>query len=74
MVEQGALQLSSQDIQAMLEEEMVIVVRELADEPSPSLLALADARKEMDDMAMRAQVCIEKRRCFKGIEQARRRG
>lgn len=79
--EKGALQLSSQDIQAMLEEEMVIVVRELADKPSPSLLALSDARQEMDDMAMRAQVCLEKRRCLPsysccslGIAQARRRG
>lgn len=50
------LQLSSADVQAMVEKEAEKVARELAGEPSLSLLALADARKEMDDIAMKAQV------------------
>lgn len=54
--EEGLLQLSSDDIQAMVTQEAEAVARELAGEPSLSLLALADARKEMDDIAMRAQV------------------
>lgn len=53
---QRRLQLSSSDVQAMVEQEAESVARELAGEPSLSLLALADARKEMDDIAMKAQV------------------
>lgn len=53
---QRRLQLSSSDVQAMVEQEAESVARELAGEPSVSLLALADARKEMDDIAMKAQV------------------
>lgn len=53
---QRCLQLSSSDVQAMVEQEAESVARELAGEPSLSLLALADARKEMDDIAMKAQV------------------
>ena len=52
----GQLQLSSSDVQVMVEQEAESVARELAGEPSLSLLALADARKEMDDIAMKAQV------------------
>lgn len=55
---QRRLQLSSSDVQAMVEQEAESVARELASEPSLSLLALADARKEMDDIAMKAQVCM----------------
>lgn len=40
----------------MVEQEAESVARELAAEPSVSLIALADARKEMDDIAMKAQV------------------
>lgn len=57
---QRRLQLSSSDVQAMVEQEAESVARELAGEPSLSLLALADARKEMDDIAMKAQVrCVQ---------------
>lgn len=52
----GQLQLSSSDVHVMVEQEAESVARELAGEPSLSLLALADARKEMDDIAMKAQV------------------
>lgn len=53
---QRRLQLSASDVHAMVEKEAESVARELAREPSLSLLALADARKEMDDIAMKAQV------------------
>ena len=53
---QRRLQLTSSDVQVMVEQEAESVARELAGEPSLSLLALADARKEMDDVAMKAQV------------------
>eukprot|EP00752_Nemacystus_decipiens_P009407 g8410.t1 len=55
---QRRLQLSSSDVQAMVEQEAESVARELAGEPSSSLLALADARKEMDDIAMKAQATL----------------
>eukprot|EP00903_Cladosiphon_okamuranus_P011049 g10434.t1 len=55
---QRRLQLSSSDVQAMVEHEAESVARELAGEPSLSLLALADARKEMDDIAMKAQATL----------------
>lgn len=48
--------LSSDEIQRMVEQEAERVARELAEEPSSSLLALSDARRQMDDMAMKAQV------------------
>lgn len=48
--------LSSDEIQKLVEQEAERVARELAEEPSSSLLALSDARREMDDMAMKAQV------------------
>lgn len=62
MSEQRPPKLSSQEIQAMLDEEVETVVRELTREPSPSLLALSDARQDMDDAAMRAQVRVEEQR------------
>lgn len=52
----GRVQMSSSEVQGMVEQEAESVARELAGEPSLSLLALADARKEMDDIAMKAQV------------------
>lgn len=60
----GQLQLSSSDVQVMVEQEAESVARELAGEPSLSLLALADARKEMDDIAMKAQVCWLSLHCY----------
>ena len=48
--------LSSDEIHKLVEQEAERVARELAEEPSSSLLALSDARREMDDMAMKAQV------------------
>lgn len=48
--------LSTDEIQKLVEQEAERVARELAEEPSSSLLALSDARREMDDMAMKAQV------------------
>ncbi|CAM9470002.1 unnamed protein product [Sphacelaria rigidula] len=50
------VRLSSQDIQVMVEKEVETVSRELAEEPSLALLDLTEARSDMDEMAMRAQV------------------
>lgn len=52
----GRLQLSTSDVQTMVDQEARSVASELAGEPPVSLLALTVARKEMDDMAMKAQV------------------
>lgn len=49
-------ELSSDEIQKLVEQEAERVARELAEEPSSSLLALSEARREMDDMAIKAQV------------------
>ncbi|CAM9986890.1 unnamed protein product [Scytosiphon promiscuus] len=54
----GRLQLSSSEVQVMVEQEAESVARELAAEPSMSLIALADARKEMDEIAMKAQATL----------------
>ena len=51
-------ELSSDEIQKLVEQEAERVARELAEEPSSSLLALSDARREMDDMAIKAQVPV----------------
>lgn len=56
---QVRVNLSSEEIEAMVEQEAERVARELAEEPSSSLLALHDARREMDDIAMRAQVRVD---------------
>lgn len=40
----------------MVEKEVETVSRELAEEPSLALLDLTEARSDMDEMAMRAQV------------------
>ena len=50
------VQLSIQDVHAMMNEEIGTVARELVGEPSRSLLALAGARSEMDSMTQRVQV------------------
>lgn len=50
------LQLSTSEVRLMVEREAETVARELAGAPTASLLALVDARKEMDDVAMKAQV------------------
>lgn len=55
--ERRQLHFSADDFKAMVAKEVETVERELVDGPSSSLLALEDARKEMDDMAMKAQVC-----------------
>lgn len=53
---QRPLKLSPGDLKAMVEKEARVVARELGERPSPALIALNDARRDMDDMATRAQV------------------
>lgn len=50
------LQLTSSEVRLMVEKEAETVARELAGAPTASLLALVGARKDMDDVAMKAQV------------------
>ncbi|CAM9609020.1 unnamed protein product [Ectocarpus sp. 4 AP-2014] len=52
------LQLSTSEVRLMVEKEAETVARELAGAPTASLLALVDARKEMDDVAMKAQATL----------------
>ncbi|CAM9563646.1 unnamed protein product [Ectocarpus fasciculatus] len=52
------LQLSSSEVRLMVEKEAETVARELAGAPTASLLALVDARREMDDVAMKAQATL----------------
>ncbi|CAM9141858.1 unnamed protein product [Ectocarpus sp. 6 AP-2014] len=52
------LQLSTSEVRLMVEKEAETVARELASAPTASLLALVDARKEMDDVAMKAQATL----------------
>ncbi|CAM9169030.1 unnamed protein product [Ectocarpus sp. 4 AP-2014] len=52
------LQLTSSEVRLMVEQEAVTVARELAGAPTASLLALVDARKDMDDVAMKAQATL----------------
>ncbi|CAM9090622.1 unnamed protein product, partial [Ectocarpus sp. 6 AP-2014] len=52
------LQLTSSEVRLMVEKEAVTVARELAGAPTASLLALVDARKDMDDVALKAQATL----------------
>ncbi|CBJ32574.1 conserved unknown protein [Ectocarpus siliculosus] len=52
------LQLTSSEVRLMVEKEAVTVARELAGAPTASLLALVDARKDMDDVSMKAQATL----------------
>ncbi|CAM9849575.1 unnamed protein product [Ectocarpus sp. 13 AM-2016] len=52
------LQLSTSEVRLMVEKEAETVARELAGAPTAALLALVDARKEMDDVAMKAQATL----------------
>lgn len=52
------MHLSPEQVQAMVDEEVETVTRELAGDPSSALLVLTDTRRDMDEMAMKAQVRV----------------
>ncbi|CAM9837260.1 unnamed protein product [Ectocarpus sp. 13 AM-2016] len=52
------LQLTSSEVRLMVEKEAETVARELTGAPTASLLALVDARKDMDDVVKNAQATL----------------
>lgn len=59
----GHLSLPASEIQAMVNAEMEVVVRELTEEPASALMALTESRSCMDEMAIRAQVRVVVHEC-----------